>query len=117
MKYALVFCAGLCFSVFSYAQNVRADSYNNGDTLGVSNKDTLKLNLVKENLSVIYKNQPVPVHNIATLDSFMKKIPALQHLEIVFETENAKPETSRSINAVLNKCDCHITRMSRSWME
>ena len=42
---------------------------------------------------LIYKNQAVQVHSIDGLDSFMKKIPDLRHLEIAFETVNAKPET------------------------
>lgn len=107
MKFTL-FCTGLCFSVFSYAQNSHAYS---------SNKDTLKVNLMRENLSVIYKNQPVPVQSIEALDSFMKKISDLQQLEIAFETVNTKPETSHSIDVVLRKCNCHVTRKSISFRD
>ena len=108
MKFTFLFFAGLCFSVLSYAQTSRAIFYP---------KDTLKVNLMKENMSVTYKNQPVPVRSIEALDSFMKKIPDLQHLEITFETVNTKPETSHSIDVLLHKCNCHVTRKSISFRE
>jgi hypothetical protein len=108
MKFTLLFCAGVCFSLFSHAQTVHVRP---------ASKDTLKVSLEKETLSVTYKNQVVPVHNLAALDSFMKKVPDAQRLEILFESLNAKAETSRSINAVLQKCNCHITGISRSFRD
>jgi hypothetical protein len=47
----------------------------------------------------------------------MKKIPDLEHLEIAFETVNAKPETSRSIDVLLHKCNWHVTRKSIAFRE
>jgi hypothetical protein len=108
MKYALLFCAGLCFSVFSYAQNVKVNLNENTD----GNK--LKVTLLKDSLFVTDKDQLVPVANIRALDSLIKKLPDLKNMAIHFETENAEPEKIRAIMAVLNKCQCPVTRHSIS---
>lgn len=105
MKPALLLFAGLLFSVCSHAQAVATKS-------APVNADSLKVSMNRDTMTVLYKNQPVAVHNAKELEGFLKKIPDQQHLEIYFETVDTKPETSNGVNDILRKCNCHIVRNS-----
>jgi hypothetical protein len=109
MKSTLLFCTGLCFSVFCYAQKIKANVNEN------AGKNKLKVTLLKDSLFVTDKDLPVPVASLSALDSLVKKIADPENLTIHFETENAEPEKIRSIMAVLNKCHCHVTSHNISY--
>lgn len=119
MKYALLFCVSLCFSVFSYAQNEKYDNNANVKTAPVqrfdNNGNKLKVTLVKDSLFVTDKDQLVPIADLKALDSLMKKLPNPESLLIEFESTNAKPETIRAIESVLNQCKCHIRKHAISY--
>jgi hypothetical protein len=67
-----------------------------------------------DDLFITDKDHLVPVANIRALDSLMKQLPDQKNLAIQFETEDAKPEKIRAVGAVLNKCQCPVTRRSIS---
>ena len=98
MKYILLFGAGLCFSVFSYAQNVRV----------APSENKLNVTLLKDSLFVTDKSLLVPVANIRALDSLLKRLPQPETLTIEFETRDADKEQIRAVEAVLKQCRCHI---------
>jgi len=66
----------------------------------------------KTGMTVMYKNQLVPVKNIQALDSLVKKIPDPEHLKIEYENQNADPEQSLAIIRTLEKCNCHLMTKS-----
>ncbi|MEO5563527.1 MAG: hypothetical protein ABIR18_08830 [Chitinophagaceae bacterium] len=105
MKYVLLICASLGFSLFSYAQSIKVKPIS----------DTLKVNMTKDSMSVVYKNQRVPVSDIKALDSLMKSIPHLKNLEVELDCMNVDTEKSRAVKAVLDQCQCNITAKSRTF--
>jgi hypothetical protein len=119
MKYPLLFCVSLCFSVLSYAQN---EKFNNNATIKSAplqkydnNGNKLKVILMKDSLFVSDKDQLVPVAGIKALDSLLKKLPNPETLLIEFESTNAQSEKIRSVDEILRQCRCHITRKSISF--
>lgn len=71
--------------------------------------DTFRVFLKNDLISLKYKQQQLDVSTLQGLDSFMKKIPDLSHLEIYFESQNASSDKIvRTYNA-LYKCNCHVT--------
>jgi hypothetical protein len=102
MKFTLLLCAGLCFVAFAHAQTVK----------NIISPDTLKVTLSKDRLFIIYKNQEIPAANNRGLDSLLKKIPVREHLTVEFESRDAEPEIIRSIDSVLKRCYCHVSKHS-----
>src|SRR5688572_18180832 len=115
MKYALLFCAGLCFSVFANAQQVKTNpgevkKFDNqanikanphGDQKFDDTGNKLKVTLSKDRLFVTDKDLLVPVASLQALDSLIKKLPDPKNLTIHLETENAEAEKIRAVTAVL----------------
>src|SRR5688572_22447289 len=112
MKHLLLFCAGLCFSVFAHTQTARYD-HSNVKAAGVPNPDKLKVTLSIDKLLIVYKNQEIPAASIQVLDSLLKKIPIRENLSIEFESTDAAPEKIRAVNEVLKQCQCPTIKKSR----
>lgn len=101
MKHFILFCASLCLSVFAYTQTVKLNS---------DSSIKVKVNLSKDNLSIVYNNQDIPAASIRVLDSLIKKEPDPKKLTIEFESMNGEPEKIRTIDSVLKQYPCHITK-------
>ena len=79
----------------------------------MSNKNVLKVTLLKDSMFVTYNSQPIPVRTIQPLDSLMKKIPDPEHqLKVEFESQQAEMEKIRAIDVVLKQCKCPTMRRS-----
>jgi hypothetical protein len=110
MKFLLSFCAVICISVFAHAQTAKYDSINTVKSNRIPDK--LKVSLSNDKLFIVYKNQEIPAASILVLDSLVKKVPGKDQLVVEFENINAEAGTVKSIDVILKKCQCNVSKRS-----
>lgn len=110
MKYLFLLPLALGLSVLANAQTAKYDTNASLPFSPSPNADKLQVTLSNDSLFIVYKNQEIPSASIRLLDSLMRNIPIKERLNVEFDTLNSSDETVRSINTILNRCQCPTIR-------